>query len=56
MKDLKHLDFNFPKKEAKLPKKYKKPWTQKIHNRFIKEMGISEEEHEAWHRQYQMGK
>lgn len=31
-------------------KKYPKPWDQKTHDRFVKESGMTEEDHEKWHR------
>lgn len=31
-------------------KKYPKPWTKEIHDKFIKESGKPKEEHDAWHK------
>ena len=32
-------------------KKYPKPWTQETHDQFLKDKGMTEKEHEAWHRE-----
>ena len=36
-------------KKAKIMKKIPKPWGQKEHDQFMKDAGMSEEDHKAWH-------
>lgn len=36
-------------KKANIAKKISKPWGQKEHDQFMKESGMTEEEHTAWH-------
>lgn len=43
------------KKDSKIIKKLKKkdkPWGQKEHDQFLKESGMTEEEHEEWHKEH----
>lgn len=40
------------KKWAGKLKKYPKPWTRGTHDKFLKEKGMTEKEHEEWHRQH----
>ena len=52
MKDSKHPDFEF-KKDKKWDekiKKYPKPWTQETHDQYLKDMGMTEKDHDAWHK------
>lgn len=52
---MKNAKISFEKKEwAKKFKKYPKPWTQEIHDKFIKDMGLSEKQHKEWHRQHNL--
>jgi hypothetical protein len=50
MKNFEMSDKNKKDWAGKL-KKYPKPWTQETHDKFIKERGMTEKEHEEWHRQ-----
>jgi hypothetical protein len=55
MEDQKKPDLKAPKSK-KLDKKYPKPWTQEIHDRYLKDMGMTKEEHDEWHRQHDKSK
>jgi hypothetical protein len=39
-------------KKEKIMKKIPKPWGQKEHDQFMKESEMTEEEHEAWHKEH----
>ncbi len=51
MKDFKKSDSKMKNKDwdEKL-KKYPKPWTQETHDQYLKDMGMTEEEHDEWHK------
>lgn len=48
MKDSKHPGCDCSKDE-----KYPKPWTQETHDQFIKEMGLTQKEHDEWHQKHE---
>lgn len=39
-------------KKEEIIKKISKPWGQKEHDQFIKDSGMTEEEHTAWHNEH----
>lgn len=39
-------------KKAEVMEKIPKPWGQKEHDQFLKESGMTEEEHEKWHKEH----
>ena len=45
-------DFPKDKKWDEKSKKYPKPWTKATHDQYLKDMGMSEKEHDEWHRKH----
>ena len=53
MKDSKcsSRDFKKDKKSGEKLVSYPKPWTQEVHDQYLKDAGISKKEHDEWHQQ-----